>query len=90
MNKDVQKLLEDRYYLENEKEWDHIAKRVSEVYPAVYEAIRDREFIPSTPTLLNINTKGERKGTLSSCFPMGIEDSIEGIFDAIKECAVSS
>jgi ribonucleotide reductase alpha subunit len=46
------------------------------------------KFIPSSPTLMNANTNGERIGTLSSCFIMGIEDSLSGIFDAVKECAI--
>jgi ribonucleotide reductase alpha subunit len=45
------------------------------------------KFIPSSPTLMNGGTT-ERLGTLSSCFPMDIEDSIEGIFEALKECAI--
>ena len=85
MNESILKLLQDRYFLSHEKEWDDIAKRVSSIYPEIYEDIRDMYFIPSSPTLMNCGTK---RGTLSSCFPMGIEDSIEGIFDAIKEGAI--
>lgn len=85
---DVENLLKSRYFLKNEKTWDDVAKRVSCILPEIYPYIRDQYFCPSTPTLFNLNTKGERNGTLSSCFTMGIEDSIEGIFDALKECAV--
>jgi len=88
MNEMVYSLLKDRYFLRNEKTWEDLAKRVSGLYPETYEYIEQKIFIPSTPTLLNANTNGERKGTLSSCFPMNIEDSIEGIFDALKEGAV--
>ena len=42
-------------------------------------------FIPSSPTLMNANTDGKRIGTLSSCFIIGIEDSIEGIMDTMKD-----
>lgn len=87
MNESIMKLLKDRYFLSTESSWDDISKRVSALYPPIYEYIRDMEFIPSTPTLLNANTKGERLGTLSSCFPMGVEDSIEGIFKSLGECA---
>lgn len=86
----IDKLLKDRYFLSHETCWDDIAKRVSVIYPEIYEDIRDMKFIPSSPTLMNCNTGGKRIGTLSSCFPMGIEDSIEGIFDAVKECAIVS
>lgn len=87
MNESIQKLLVDRYFVEGENSWDDIAKRVSTIYPPIYEYIRDMHFIPSTPTLMNGGTD-KRSGTLSSCFPMNIEDSIEGIFDALKECAL--
>jgi len=88
MNDSIMKLLKDRYFLNTESSWDDIAKRVSGIYPEIYENIRDMEFIPSSPTLMNANTGGEKRGTLSSCFTMDIEDSIEGIFDAVKEAAV--
>lgn len=90
MEKDssIQKLLQDRYFLSNEKSWNDIAKRVSTIYPKVYDLIKEMKFIPSSPTLMNAATDGERKGTLSSCFPMKlIDDSIDGIFDSLKEAA---
>lgn len=87
MNEGIYKLLKDRYFLEKETSWEDVANRVSALYPPIKEDIINMKFIPSTPTLTNANTKGERTGTLSSCFPMEIKDSIEGIFDAIKECA---
>lgn len=83
----IQKLLSERYYLENENSWSDISKRVSDIYLPIRHFIDLKMFIPSTPTLMNANTKGERTGTLSSCFTMGIEDSIDGIFDAYKEAA---
>jgi len=87
MNEDIEKLLRDRYYLKNENSWEDIAKRVSSIYPEIYEHILNMEFIPSSPTLMNCNTNGERIGTLSSCFPMDISDNIESIFNAVGECA---
>lgn len=87
-NESIVRLLKDRYFLKNENSWKDIAKRVSGLYPEIFPLISDKTFIPSTPTLLNANTNGERRGTLSSCFPMGIEDSIEGIFDSLKETAI--
>lgn len=84
----VMNLLKDRYFLSKESTWEHIAERVSDIYPPIKSAIENKEFIPSTPTLFNANTKGERFGTLSSCFPMSIEDSIVGIFESLKEAAI--
>ena len=87
MDKAIQKLLKERYYLEHENTWDDIAKRVSVISPNIYELIADKVFLPSSPTLMNANTNGLRKGTLSSCFTMDITDSIDGIMDALKEGA---
>lgn len=41
----------------------------------------------ATPTLFNAGTP---KNQLSSCFLLGIEDSISGIYDSIKDCALIS
>jgi ribonucleoside-diphosphate reductase alpha chain len=88
MDSAIQKLLKERYYLPHENKWEDIAKRVSDIYPPIFDYINDKKFIPSTPTLMNANTGGLREGTLSSCFTMGMEDSIVGIFDALKEGAI--
>lgn len=87
MNESIQKLLVDRYFVEGEETWEQLAKRVSSIYPEIHDYIKDMWFIPSSPTLMNAGTD-KRSGTLSSCFPMNIEDSIEGIFDALKEGAI--
>jgi ribonucleotide reductase alpha subunit len=88
MNKAIEKLLHERYYLGAENSWEELAERISHIYPPSLESIKSKTFIPSSPTLMNGNTNGKRKGTLSSCFTMGIEDSIEGIFEALKEAAL--
>ena len=88
MQKSVLKLLRDRYFIKDETTWSDIAIRVGSLYPDIIPDIVAMDFIPSSPTLMNCNTKGERVGTLSSCFPMKIEDSIEGIFESLKECSI--
>ena len=88
MQEKIQKLLEERYLLPDEKNWDDLAKRVSDIYSPIYDDIQQKKFLPSTPTLMNANTGGRKKGTLSSCFTMDIDDSIDDIFDALKEGAI--
>lgn len=85
----IENILKERYYLSTESSWTQVSRRLSEtIYPEMYSYILNRAFIPSTPTIMNLNTKGERKGTLSSCFILGVEDSIEGIMDSMKEAAL--
>lgn len=88
MNDKILKLLQERYLLGEEKNWTDLSKRVSEIYPPIFNDINDQVFLPSSPTLMNANTNGQRKGTLSSCFTMDIDDSITGIFDSLKEGAL--
>lgn len=90
MKDSIHKLLKERYFLDDEATWEDVVNRVSHIYKEIKPYMMNMDFIPSSPTLMNANTRGKRLGTLSSCFPMDIEDSIEGIYDALKECAVTT
>lgn len=53
-----------------------------------YELMSEKWFIHATPTLFNAGTP---KPQLSSCFLLTMqEDSIEGIFNTLKQCALIS
>ena len=50
-----------------------------------YDGLSKKEFIHATPTLYN---SGTNRPQLSSCFLLGMEeDSIDGIYNTLKECA---
>ncbi len=73
-----------RHIAQAEKKYGDEAhvKRIEEIY---YEMMTQFRFLPNSPTLMNA---GRRLGQLAACFVLPVEDSMEGIFDALKNAAL--
>lgn len=57
----------------------------AEMEAVFYRMMTEFRFLPNSPTLMNA---GRRLGQLAACFVLPVEDSMEGIFDALKNAAI--
>lgn len=69
-----------------ERRWGKSEAEVRAIAQSFYDLMVDHYFLPNSPTLMNA---GKENGLqYSACYVLPVEDSLEGIFEAIKRAAI--
>ena len=73
-----------RHIAQAETKYDPDAD-IDKMAEAFYEMMSEFRFLPNSPTLMNA---GRELRQLAACFVLPVDDSIDGIFEALKNAAV--
>lgn len=77
---------EDAKYVKGaEARKERVVKRTSMEF---YELMAENRFLPGSRVLYEAGNKTDGTSQLSSCFVLPIEDSLEGVFQTMKEAAI--
>ena len=68
-----------------ESRYGTLTTDLTEWHKQFYDLLASLKFLPNSPALMNANRPN---GVLSACFVLPIEDSIEGIFETVKQTAL--
>lgn len=98
LSENARKVLEKRYYKKNAQgepveDWKQLITRVAEnisggepdLFKKFHSLLDSGLFLPNSPTLMNA---GNDLQQLSACFVLPIDDSMESIFNSIKNAAL--
>ncbi len=91
LTENANKVLEQRYLQPNE-DWQRLCKRVAghvaqepQHYPDYFSMLHNQLMLPNSPCLMAAGTELPQ---LCACFVLPVSDSMESIFQAVKETAL--
>jgi len=68
-----------------ERQHNEPEEAIRQLADVFYQLMSEGKFLPNSPTLMNA---GRADGSLSACFVLPIKDSIEEIFETVKNTAI--
>jgi ribonucleoside-diphosphate reductase alpha chain len=69
-----------------EERWGKSASEARDIAESFYDVMVEGQFVPNSPTMMNA---GKDNGLqYSACFVLPVDDSMDGIFEAVKRAAI--